>query len=82
MRTHGPVAPAYTPRGPKQLLAAYVREGQPQSKYPLPQVLNPAFENPVIDAINRKISAREALDQAARAWDEHMAREDLKEDIT
>jgi len=67
---------------PKQLLAAYVREGQPQSKYPLPQVLNPAFENPVIDAINRKISAREALDQAARAWDEHMAREDFKEDIT
>jgi hypothetical protein len=45
-------------------------------------VLNPAFEGPVIDAINRKISAREALDQAARAWDEHMAREDFKEDIT
>lgn len=66
----------------REVADVYLRHGQPQYKYPLPQELNPGINNPLQAAIARRTPPKEALDEAARTWDTVMQREDFRDDIT
>ena len=66
----------------REVADLYLRHGQPQYKYPLPQELNPAINGPLQNAVARKVSPKEALDEAGRAWDAVLQREDFRDDVT
>jgi ABC-type glycerol-3-phosphate transport system substrate-binding protein len=66
----------------KDVADLYLRYGQPQYKYPIPQDLNPGINGPLSDALARKVAPKEALDAAARTWDAAMAQQDFHDDVT
>ena len=66
----------------REVADLYLKYGQPQYKYPLPQEMNPGINLPLQDAIARKVSPKQALDTAAQTWDTVMQREDFREDVT